>query len=639
MRQLPHSIATRVLSTSLLLLGLIVLHQRPAIAQAEKPNIVYIMADELGYYELSHMGNPHIKTPNIDRMAATGMRFTQGLAGSSVCAPTRCVLMTGKHSGHTSVRVNGGGTPLRSEEATIASMLKEQGYATGGFGKWGCGGRGSTGIPEKHGFDEFVGYYDQVHAHSYYPKYIVRNSEELPLKGNKGMSTGETYSHYVIVEHGMNFIRRNKDKPFFCYLPITPPHGLFDIPDSDPAWAKYKDKDWPDQAKRYAAMVTMVDRQVGDVFKLLEELRLDKNTLVVFCGDNGGNDYFVTKEHKRGFFGANKHPQTGIEFRGRKGTLYEGGLRIPMIAKWPGRIAEGKVSDHLWYFPDVLPTIAEITGAKPPADIDGISIVPELFGTTAAGREQQKHEYLYWELGSKTAVRWNDWKAVRPSAKADWELYDLSKDISEANDLAAAESKVLATIKDFAEAAHVDAVEGTFHDRAIHERDRLAKFGDFPQPQRRRRGKNTKLPQRGLIPTKDLKIVRVSSQADGNDRSGASMIDGDSRTHWHTQFNRGIKKHPHEVVIDLGQVRTVKGVRYMSRQDSGWNGALAKCELAVSDSADTFPTKTNPVTFRKTREPQEARFNGTGRYLHLRILSEVNNGPWASIAELGVIGQ
>ena len=214
-----------------------------AALAADKPNIVYIMADELGYYELSCMGNPHIRTPNIDRMAATGMRFTQGLAGSSVCAPTRCVLMTGKHGGHTSVRVNGGGTPLRAEEKTIASMLKEHGYATGGFGKWGCGGRGSTGVPEKHGFDEFVGYYDQVHAHSYYPKYIVRNSEEIPLKGNKGMSTGDTYSHYVIVDHAMKFIKANKDKPFFCYLPITPPHGIFDIPDSDPAWATYKDKD------------------------------------------------------------------------------------------------------------------------------------------------------------------------------------------------------------------------------------------------------------------------------------------------------------------------------------------------------------------------------------------------------------
>ena len=605
---------------------------------AEKPNVVYIMADELGYYELSCMGNPHIRTPNIDRMAATGMRFTQGLAGSSVCAPTRCVLMTGKHSGHTSVRVNGGGTPLRAEEKTIASMLKQHGYATGGFGKWGCGGRGSTGVPEQHGFDEFLGYYDQVHAHSYYPKYIVRNSEEVPLMGNKGMSTGETYSHYVIVDRAMDFIRENKDKPFFCYMPITPPHGIFDIPDSDPAWATYKDKDWPEQAKRYAAMVSMVDRQVGDVFKLLSELKLDQNTVVFFCGDNGGADYFKDEQHPRGFFGANKHPQTGVEFRGRKGQLYEGGLRIPMIAKWPGRIPQGKVSDHLWYFPDVLPTLAEMTGATAPDDIDGISIVPELFGQEAAGRKQEQHEYLYWEIGSWRAVRWNNWKAVKPNKKGDWELYDLSKDISEANDIADANAAVMRQIHAFAEDAHVDAVEGTFHNREIHERDRRAKFGDFRAPTRRR-GTNRPIPQQGLIPRRQMKIHAASSQASGNGRTSASMIDGDSRTHWHTQFNGGVKTHPHTVVVDLGKRREVVGVRYMSRQDGGWNGALAKCEFAVSESADVFPAKSHPVTFKKTRDAQEFRFEGTGRYLHLRILSEVNGGPWASIAELGVIGR
>ena len=237
-----------------------------------RPNVIYIMADELGYFELSCLGNPNIQTPRIDQMTREGIRFTQALAGSSVCAPTRCCLMSGKHSGHTSVRSNGGGTPMRAGEETVASILKDAGYATGGFGKWGCGGRGSTGVPEKHGFDIFLGYYDQVHAHSYYPPYIVRNSEEVPLKNNRGGSDGETYSHYVIVDEAMQFIRDNKEQPFFCYMPITPPHGIFDIPDSDPAWAVYKDKDWPDQAKRYAAMVTMVDRQVGEVLDLLKEL-------------------------------------------------------------------------------------------------------------------------------------------------------------------------------------------------------------------------------------------------------------------------------------------------------------------------------------------------------------------------------
>ena len=341
-----------------------------SLQATDKPNIVYIMADELAYFELSHMGNKYLETPNIDRMAAEGIRFTQALAGAPVCAPTRCTLMSGKHSGHTSVRANGGGTPMRAGETTIASMLKKLGYATGGFGKWGCGGRGSTGVPEKLGFDIFLGYYDQVHAHSYYPPHIIRNSKEVPLEGNRGGRTGKTYSHYVIFNAAKKFIRDNAKKPFFCYLPITPPHDLYDIPESDPSWQHFKDKDWPGETRNYAAMVHMLDRQVGEVFALLKELDLEDNTLVFFCGDNGGSDRFRNNAHPRGFFSPNLNPRTGVGFRGGKGNLYEGGLRIPMLARWPGKIKPGRVSDLLWYFPDVLPTLAEATGAEAPADID-----------------------------------------------------------------------------------------------------------------------------------------------------------------------------------------------------------------------------------------------------------------------------
>ncbi len=614
---------------------------QPLQARGEDgPNIVYIMADELGYYELSHMGHPHIRTPNIDKMAAEGMRFTQCLAGSSLCAPTRCVLMTGKHSGHTSVRTNGGGTPLRADEATIASMLKSRGYATGGFGKWGCGGRGSTGVPEKHGFDEFVGYYDQVHAHSYYPKYIVRNSEELPLPGNKGLSTGKTYSHYVIVDHAMQFIRdsRKQNRPFFCYMPITPPHGLFDIPDEDPAWKMYQDKDWPESAKRYAAMITMVDRQVGDVFRLLRELSIDKNTIVFFCGDNGGNDYFADAAHPRGFHAPNVNPKTGVAFRGRKGNLYEGGLRIPMIASWPGHIAPGQVSDRLCYFPDMMPTFAELTGASAPADTDGLSLVPELIGSAAAGREQADHEFLYWELGNQVAVRMGDWKAVRPGAKKPWELYDLSKDISENHNLAADKPEILARMQAHAAASHVDAVEGEFLDRSLQQRDQRARSGDM-RPPARRRGKAKKFPATGLVPRSEVRIHKVSSESKSNGRTAAAMLDGDPTTHWHTQFGGQVSKHPHLIVLDLGRSRTVRGLRYMARQDEGWNGTIARCEVGVSDDGEHFPEQHATVSFQKTRDPQDAAVQGQGRYVHIRILSEVNGGPWASIAELGVLGQ
>jgi len=455
-----------------------------AFAADPQPNVVYIMSDELGYYEPSFMGNPNIQTPHIDKMAAEGMTFMNLFAGSSVCAPTRCCFLTGKHSGHTSVRANGGGTPMRAEEETIASMLKPLGYATGGFGKWGCGGRDSTGVPEIHGFDVFLGYYDQVHAHSYYPPYLLQNSEEVPLAGNKGKSDGETYSHYVIHDAAMTFIRDHSAQPFFCYMPYTPPHGIFDIPDDDPAWALYKDKDkpWSEDARRYAAMVTMIDRQVGEVLALLKELGLEDNTLVFFSGDNGGNDYFRSAEYPRGIHLANKNPKTGVEYRGTKGTLYEGGVRIPFVARWPGKIAPGSISEHLGYFPDILPTIAEVTGATAPEDIDGISILPELVGEAAAGHEQTEHKYLYWEINAWTAIRQGTWRAVRPNPNRPWELYDLSTDPSESKDLATARPEILGKLTALAEEAHEPVREGIFTTTVRHERDRRAKFGKQDEP-------------------------------------------------------------------------------------------------------------------------------------------------------------
>ncbi len=618
-----------------------------------RPNIIFMVSDELGYFEPGYMGNPNIKTPVLDRLAAEGVRFTQALAGSSVCAPTRCCLMTGKHSGHTSVRANDGGTPLRADEETVASMLKKAGYATGGYGKWGCGGRGSTGVPEKHGFDEFVGYYDQVHAHSYYPPYILRNSEEVPLEGNEGLSKGKTYSQYAIMDYARKFLRAQKDAPpdrrFFCYLPVTPPHGIFDIPDDDPAWTAYKDKDWPEQAKRYAAMVTMIDRQLGEVLEILKEIGQDKNTIIFFSGDNGGADYFRDKDHPRGFHGANVNPETKVEFRGHKGNLYEGGLRIPMLAWWPGKVRGGRASDLLWYFPDVMPTLAELAGAKAPGDLDGMSIVPELLGEQAAGRKQQTHEYLYWELSGQTAVRMGQWKAVRPSPKAAWELYDLDKDVSESKDLAAKQPEVLAKMKGFAQAAHEDVRPGTFQDRANHEKDRRAKFGGKAQPRQPKAKAKGKAkgnvsaeawPTDGLIPQKQYKIVRVSSESGGNGKTAACAIDGDPGTWWHSQFNPTMAKHPHEIVIDLGKECEVRGLRYMARPDGGWNGAIEKFEFYVGDDPKAFGAAAVQSAFQKVKKAQDAACKPVrGRYVMLKILSEVDGNAWGSIAELGVLGQ
>ena len=461
----------------------------------KKPNIVYIMSDELAYFELSHMGNKYIKTPNIDQFAAEGIRFTSALAGAPVCAPLRCNLMTGKHAGHASIRANDGGTPLRENETTIASMLKQIGYETGGFGKWGCGGRDSTGVPEKHGFDLFYGYYDQVHAHSFYPSYLIQNSSEVELKGNKGGRSGQTYSHYKIMEAGLNFIREKKDKPFFCYFPITPPHGMYDIPKADPAWKLYENEKWikdpslSQDIKNYAAMVSMVDYNVGQVLDLLRELKLEKDTIVFFTGDNGGQDRFRSQKKPRGFFGPNVNPKTGEEFRGGKGNLFEGGLRIPYLVRWPGKIKSGQVNDLIFYQPDVLPTLADLTGAKKPKDIDGISFLPTLLNKGL----QQKHEMLYWEFRSQIAVRHNNWKAIQTKPNRAWELYDLNKDISETTNVAEKNPDLLAKMKLFAKASHEPVITGKYLDskRSKHERDRRAKWGTAKQQPKVKQRKKT----------------------------------------------------------------------------------------------------------------------------------------------------
>ncbi len=452
-------------------------------ADAPRPNFIHFIIDELGYYELSCMGHPNLRTPNVDRLAAEGVRFTQILAGGPVCAPTRAVLMTGKHLGHASVRTNGGGTPIQAGEPTIASVLKAAGYATGGFGKWGCGNRGTTGVPEQHGFDVFFGYYDQVHAHTYYPPYLIRNSEEVPLEGNpSGGREGKTYSHYRIFDEAKAFLRANKDRPFYLYLPFTPPHGMFDIPEEDPAWTMYRDKDWPGavgghDAKAYAAMVAMIDRQVGEILAMLKESGLDDRTLVLFSGDNGGNPYFKDARHPRGFHAPNVNPKTGVEFRGGKGDLFEGGLRVPFIARWPGRITAGRTCDHLGYFPDVMPTLAELAGAACPKGIDGISFVPALFGESADGRKQTRHEFLYWESPGNFAVRMGDWKAVRSRNREDWKLFDLSKDISETTDVAAANPDIVKRMAALADGAHAPEKTGDILDPTLYDKDHRSRFG------------------------------------------------------------------------------------------------------------------------------------------------------------------
>ena len=435
-----------------------------AKGRADKPNVVYMMLDEIGYFELSCMGHKVLKTPNLDRMAAQGMRFSQCLAGAPVCGPTRCVLMTGKHMGHCQVRTNGGGTPITAKEFTLGEMFKSAGYATGGFGKWGIGDTGTTGVPERHGFDLFYGYYHQVHAHSYYPEFLVRNGKKEMLEGNTGdPHTGKTFSQYLIHNEAMKFVRKNKDCPFFCYLPYILPHGLWGMPDDDPSWLMYKDMKLGGKGQRrasdpnmYAAMIHMADRYMGEILKLLKELGIDDNTIVVFSGDNGGQAYFRDQAHPRGVF----EPNSTV-FRGGKGNLLEGGLRVPYFVRWPGKIKADSVTDHLCSFADVMPTLAEASGAKTPDNIDGISFLPTLLGKG----EQKRHEFLYWEYVGQVAVRKNNWKAFM-SRRQPWQLFDLATDTREEKDLAKTHPAILKEMIAHAKSAHAPAKVGSWTDHS-----------------------------------------------------------------------------------------------------------------------------------------------------------------------------
>ncbi|MGH9629489.1 MAG: arylsulfatase, partial [Bryobacteraceae bacterium] len=350
-----------------------------AAQNRRQPNIVFIMLDDLGSADVGCYGQKKIQTPNIDRLAREGMRFTDCYAGGAVCAPSRCVLMTGLHTGHAAVRANAGTVPLRGEDVTAAEVLKGAGYATGGFGKWGLGDAGTSGEPAKQGFDQFFGYLHQIHAHSYYPEFLWQDGRKYPLQGNRE-GAREQYSADLIAERALQFVRDHKDGPFFLYAAFTLPHGRFEVPSDAP----YSGKHWPQGEKNYAAMVTRADRQIGAILELLEELKLRDETIVFFTSDNGGTS---GGGHDVSFFNSNGR------LRGQKGQLYEGGIRVPMIVRWPGKVKAGAVNETPWAFCDFLPTAAELAGAQTPRGIDGISVLPELQakGSLPSGR------VLYWE--------------------------------------------------------------------------------------------------------------------------------------------------------------------------------------------------------------------------------------------------
>jgi arylsulfatase A-like enzyme len=417
--------------------------------QTEKPpNIIFILADDLGYGDIGCYGQQQIETPNLDQLANEGMRFTQHYAGSTVCAPSRCCLITGLHTGHALIRGNAS-VPLQENSITVGKLLKDAGYRTGHIGKWGLGEAGSTGAPNNQGFDHFFGYLNQIRAHNFYPDYLWRNGEKVMLdnevvvadKGySKGIGTASTiqeeYSHDLFTREAFHFIEESKDTSFFLYLAYTIPHAnnehwLIDEHGMEvPDYGKYADKEWPEPQKGLAAMISRMDADIGKIKQKLEELGIAENTFMLFTSDNGPHAEGMNDPD---FFNSNG-PLKGI-----KRDLYEGGIRVPMIAWWPGRIKPGSVTDHISAFWDFLPTACDVAGMAVPQDVDGISYLPVLLD-----REQEKHEFLYWEFfeqGGKQAVRKDKWKGVRLSMSEDpdapIELYNLQNDLSENNNVAA----------------------------------------------------------------------------------------------------------------------------------------------------------------------------------------------------------
>ena len=405
----------------------------------KKPNIVFILVDDAGIGDFSTYGCKYGLTPNIDRLAAEGIKFSQAYSGSAVCAPSRCVLMTGQHTGHVLRRSNQskvGLLSLPADQPTVARLLHDAGYATGGFGKWGLGNPGTTGVAEKQGFDVFFGYYDQKHAHDYYTDYLVRNSVDVPYQ-QSGKHTWEDYSHTRIADETLKFIEENKDRPFFCYAAWTPPHDEWVIPDNTP----FSNQPWPVEIKNYAAMVSLIDKDVGRLMEKLKDLGIDDNTLVIFSSDNGANDECIEALGSTG----------GL--RGHKRMLYEGGIRAPFIARWPGKIEPGTTSELLTTFADFLPTAADAIGAPAPSGTDGISILPTLLGE----QQTKLHDSLYFEIYEpyfQQSVRLGDWKGYRLGTKAPLELYDLKSDPAEKHDLAAAHPDIVKKIEDIMLAQH-----------------------------------------------------------------------------------------------------------------------------------------------------------------------------------------
>lgn len=439
--------------------------RRGAEPTARRPNIVYVMADDLGWADLGSYGQTRIRTPRLDRMAAQGTRFTQYYAGSTVCAPSRATLMTGLHTGHAWIRGNGE-FPLRAEDVTVAEVLKQAGYTTGVVGKWGLGLEDNDGRPDRQGFDFSFGVLHHVHAHRQYTDHLFRDGRRVEVSPKR-------YVNDLFTEEALDFVRRSREAPFFLYLAYTTPHAELRVPEeslaeyrgrfpespfvnakadaifpAQPPWTLGGYRSQPEPRAAYAGMVTRLDRDVGRLLDLLAELGLDGDTIVLFTSDNGPHE---EGGHDPRFF------PSALPLRGTKRDLYEGGIRVPMIVRAPGRVPAGRTSDAVWAHWDVLPTLAELAGTEPPPGLDGTSVRAALLGEPRPA----EHPPLYWEFherGFEQAARMGKWKGVRHGPDQPLELYDLEADLAETTDVSEALPDVVARLEEYLRGARTESV-------------------------------------------------------------------------------------------------------------------------------------------------------------------------------------
>jgi len=435
---------------------------------AERPNIIFILSDDLSWGDLGCYGQRDIQTPNIDRLAAEGIRFTNAYAGNSVCAPSRSCLMQGLHPGHARVRNNsfaGYRHALELSDVTVAKLLQSAGYKTGLFGKWGLGLSSQDGLPNPMGFDQFFGYLNQRKAHSYYPEFLWDNDQRVFFPAHRGhehqkqsrydaqgrvLPTGiekpedAQYSFDVIHKRSLEFIQDNSESPFFLYLAHTIPHGPVIVPELGP----YRDQDWPIGHQEWAGMVTRLDSAVGDILSLLKQLDLDRRTLIFFASDNGHSTHGYDRDKTVASIG--DHFQSYGPTRGRKGDSYDGAFRVPALARWPDQIKAGQVSNLVWAFWDFLPTATDVAQVDYQGDTDGVSILPSLIGKPA---EQQVHDYLYWEFNQNQAIRTGAWFAHRKNG-GEVELYHLEQDPQQKHDVASQHPELARQVLAWMRASH-----------------------------------------------------------------------------------------------------------------------------------------------------------------------------------------